>query len=127
MKIEHEDTKARRRAWSGMRIGGGCAVSFLFFAATLRAEVGGYRVWVSDEKSGEVTVIDGHSQKAVQTIAASPRPRGIHAGPDGKFVYVALSGTAPEGPPGLRAKPVAPATEKKKAGRGGDGIGVLDA
>src|SRR5205823_13676254 len=97
------------------------------------AAADGYLLAVSNEKSNDVTIIDGASGKVVGTVAASPRPRGIHPSPDGKFVYVALSGTAPEGPPANRgpkgaaaAPPAAPRPPTKK-GRGGDGIGMIDA
>ena len=62
-----------------------------------------YQVWVSNEKSGDVTIIDGSSLKVIGTLSAGKRPRGIHASPDGKLVYVALSGTPIEGPPELDA------------------------
>jgi YVTN family beta-propeller protein len=62
-----------------------------------------YQVWVSNEKSGDVTIIDGGTLKVVGTVAAGKRPRGIHSSPDGKSVYVALSGTPIEAPPELDA------------------------
>jgi YVTN family beta-propeller protein len=43
-----------------------------------------YQIWVSDEKSGDVTVIDGGSNQVLAMIPVGKRPRGIHAGPDGK-------------------------------------------
>jgi len=51
-----------------------------------------FELYVSNERSNDVTVIDAASQQAVATIAAGKRPRGIHVSPDGKLVYVALSG-----------------------------------
>src|ERR1700733_11066469 len=62
-----------------------------------------YQVWVSDEKSGDVTIIDGRSLKVLGTMPVGKRPRGIHASPDGHTVYVALSGTPIEAPPELDA------------------------
>ena len=62
-----------------------------------------YQVWVSNEKSGDVTIIDGSTLKVLATLPAGKRPRGIHSSPDGKSVYVALSGTPIEGPPELDA------------------------
>src|ERR1700677_5173036 len=38
-----------------------------------------YQVFVSNERSGDVTVIDGSSFKVVATIPVGKRPRGIHA------------------------------------------------
>src|SRR5678815_4374890 len=57
-----------------------------------------YWVFVTDERSGDLTVFDGESRKPVATIRVGPRPRGIHASPDGRLLYVALSGAgaAPE-------------------------------
>ena len=37
----------------------------------------GYWVCVSNEKSGDVTVIDGSKQEAIITVRVGPRPRGI--------------------------------------------------
>ena len=95
----------------------------------------GYEVFVSNERSGDVTVIDGASLKAVATIPVGKRPRGIHSSPDGRSVYVALSGTPIEGPPQLDAagNPVFRKSkgddddDDAKADKLADGIGVIDA
>src|SRR4051794_38592085 len=63
----------------------------------------GYQVFVSNERAGDITVISGGDFKAVATIPVGKRPRGIRASPDGKLVYVALSGTPIEPPPQLDA------------------------
>ncbi len=62
-----------------------------------------YQVWVSNEKGGTVTIIDGASLKVVANMPVGKRPRGIHSSPDGHRVYVALSGTPIEAPPQLDA------------------------
>ena len=62
-----------------------------------------YRVYVSNERSGDVTVISGKDHQVLSTIAVGKRPRGIQAIPDGKAVYVALSGTPIAAPPQLDA------------------------
>ena len=62
-----------------------------------------YQLFVSNEKSGDVTVIDGGNLKVVATIPVGKRPRGIQSSPDGKSVYVALSGTPIALPPKLDA------------------------
>ena len=91
-----------------------------------------YQIFVSNEKSGDVTVIDGSDLKVVQTIPVGKRPRGIHVSPDGKIVYVALSGTPIEGPPQLDAKgnPIFKRDDSDddddKADKSADGIGVVD-
>lgn len=51
--------------------------------------------FVSNEGSGDVSVIDLDSGREVSRIAVGARPRGIHLSPDGAFVFVALSDDAP--------------------------------
>ena len=89
-----------------------------------------YQIYVSNEKSGDVTVIDGNSLKVTATIPVGKRPRGIHTSPDGKTVYVALSGTPIEGPPELDAKgnPIFKKDddEETDADKSADGIAVID-
>lgn len=63
-----------------------------------------YQIYVTNEKSDDVTVIDGATYKVVATLPIGRRPRGIHVSPDGKTVYVAVSGTPVSGPPQLDAK-----------------------
>ena len=93
----------------------------------------GYRVYVSDEKSNDVTVIDGADSSVVATIAVGTRPRGIHVSPDGKTVYVAVSGTPVAGPPDLDAQGNAVTKKPKQddevhvaADKSADGIAVVD-
>ncbi len=92
-----------------------------------------YEIFVSNEKSGDVTVISGGDFKVIATIPVGKRPRGIQATPDGKFVYVALSGTPIEPPPQLDAngnpvfnKKDDDDDEKVKADKTADGIGIID-
>jgi YVTN family beta-propeller protein len=105
--------------------------ALLPLAAPARA-AGSYQVFVSNEKSGDVTVIDGASLEAVATFPVGKRPRGIHASPDGKTVYVALSGTPIGGPPELDAQgnPVFKRgdddDDDDAADKSADGIGVID-
>ena len=54
-------------------------------------------------KVRNVTVIDGNTLKVLGTMPVSKRPRGIHSSPDGRTVYVALSGTPIAAPPKLDA------------------------
>src|SRR5689334_2549806 len=70
----------------------------------VRCQAGGdYQVFVSNEKSGALTVINGADFKVAATIPVGKRPRGVHASPDGKVLFVALSGTPIEPPPKLDA------------------------
>ena len=47
-------------------------------------------VYVSNERSNSVTVIDAAADKVVATIPVGNRPRGIGVSPDGRTIYVAL-------------------------------------
>ena len=47
-------------------------------------------VYVSNEHSNSVTVIDAGSDKVVASIPVGKRPRGIGLSPDGRTIYVAL-------------------------------------
>lgn len=93
-----------------------------------------YQVFVTNEKSGEVTIINGQDFSVLATVPIGKRPRGIHVSPDGKTVYVAVSGTPMEGPPQLDAHGN-PIFEKKKGGdddddanadKSADGIATID-
>jgi YVTN family beta-propeller protein len=79
----------------------------------------GYRVYVTNEMSGDLTVIDGTTLEVISTIPLGKRPRGIHASPDKKTIYVALSGSPPA-PPGVDESTLPPPDKKA------DGIGVFD-
>ena len=79
----------------------------------------GYRVLVTNERSGTLSVIDGASHAVVATVALGKRPRGMKTSPDGKLLYVALSGSPIAGP-GVDESKLPPAD------KGADGIGVLD-
>src|SRR5688500_13255736 len=75
------------------------------------------RVYVSNERSGDVSVIDAATSEVVQTIHVGKRPRGIVVSRDGRSVYVALSGS-PISPPGQESN--------EPADKAADGIGVID-
>ena len=95
-----------------------------------------YQIWVSNEKSGDVTIIDGSSLQVIGTVTAGKRPRGIHTSPDGRTVYVALSGTPIEAPPELDANgnPIFKKGHGKDdddddnvaADKSADGIGIIN-
>ncbi|HVW09493.1 MAG TPA: beta-propeller fold lactonase family protein [Bryobacteraceae bacterium] len=55
------------------------------------------QLYVSDEVSGDLSIIDTTSF-AVTNIHLGKRARGIHPSPDGKTIYVALSGSPIGGP-----------------------------
>ncbi len=77
------------------------------------------RIYVTNEISGDMTVIDSGTYKVIATIPLGKRPRGIHASPDHKTLYVALSGTPIAGPDVDESTLPPP-------DRSADGIGVFD-
>jgi YVTN family beta-propeller protein len=92
-----------------------------------------FQIYVSNESSGDVTVINGADHQVLGAIAVGKRPRGIHASPDGKTVYVALSGTPISAPPALDAKgnPIFRKgsdddDDAVKADKSADAIGIVD-
>jgi YVTN family beta-propeller protein len=80
-----------------------------------------YTVYVSNERSGNVSVLDGRTLAVTATWAVGKRPRGIHLAPDGSALYVALSGSPRLGP---GADPER--ARSQKADRSADGIAVVD-
>jgi YVTN family beta-propeller protein len=97
--------------------------------AASAADPAPFFVCVSNERAGDVTLIDGVEGKVVATIRAGKRPRGIHASPDGRTLYVALSGSPITGPPQLDAKgnPILKEQDDdENADHRADGIGVID-
>ena len=77
------------------------------------------RIYVTNEVSGDLTVIDSGNYKVIATIPLGKRPRGIHASPDHKTIYVALSGSPIAGPDVDES--TLPPPDKSA-----DGIGVFD-
>jgi YVTN family beta-propeller protein len=78
-----------------------------------------FRIYVTNENSGDLSVIDGSTLEVLATVPLGKRPRGIHASPDGKTIYVALSGS-PIGGPGVDESKLPPPDKTA------DGIGVFD-
>lgn len=76
-------------------------------------------VYVSAESSGEVVVVDAEHASVVARIPVGKRPRGLVVSPDGRYLYVALSGS-PRGGPNVDESTLPPAD------RAADGIGVVD-
>jgi YVTN family beta-propeller protein len=79
----------------------------------------GPRVYVTNEVSGDLTVIDATTHNVIATVPLGKRPRGIHPSPDGKTLYIALSGS-PIGGPDVDESTLPPADHSA------DGIGVFD-
>src|SRR5207245_7269567 len=91
---------------------------FLAGALVGRAQSADYFVYVSNERSGDISVIDGATDSVVATFKAGKRPRGIHATPNGRRVFVTLSGS-PRMAPGLDEN-------RASADKTADGLGVID-
>jgi len=87
-------------------------------AILTRAEPPSYLVFVSNERSGDVTVIDGATDSVVGTFPVGKRPRGIHPTPDSRRVFVTLSGS-PRMAPGLDEN-------RAPADKRADGLGLID-
>jgi YVTN family beta-propeller protein len=94
-----------------------------------------WQILVTQEKSGEVSILDGDGGKVTATFRVGKRPRGICISPDSKIAYVALSGTPISAPPQLDAKgnPIFKKGKEddddddaKKSDKSADGIGVID-
>src|SRR5215472_3344351 len=77
------------------------------------------KIYVTDEVSGDLTVIDSGNWNVIASVHLGKRPRGIHPSPDHKTLYVALSGTPIAGPD-VDESTLPPADKSA------DGIGVID-
>jgi len=94
----------------------GCAalaLSGLALAADCRT------IYVSNEVSGDLSIIAASDLTATATIPLGKRPRGLRLSPDGRTLYVALSGS-PIGGPNVDESKLPPAD------KAADGIGVVD-
>lgn len=81
----------------------------------------GELAYVTNEDSQNLSVIDTRTDSLIATIPVGTRPRGVKVSPDGRTVYVALSGS-PKCPPSM---PDAEC-EKLKADKTKDGIAEVD-
>ena len=79
----------------------------------------GPRLFVTNERSGDLSVIDLGARRLLATVPLGKRPRGVRVSPDRTTLYVALSGS-PYAPPGVDEKTLPPPD------RSADGIGVFD-
>src|SRR5215213_4563771 len=67
---------------------------FCFFAFILSASAPAHAapfVYITNERSGNVTVIDAATDKPLYNLHTGGRPRGIQVSADGRTVYVARS------------------------------------
>ena len=63
----------------------------LAFGSCARPQPSNDTVFVSNEGSNQVTIVDGASGRIEGQLATGPRPRGIALSRDGKTLYVAAS------------------------------------
>ncbi|MGI4879083.1 MAG: cytochrome D1 domain-containing protein [Janthinobacterium lividum] len=75
--------------------------------------------YVTNEGSDDLTIVDVAKQRVTGKIPVGKRPRGIAASPDGRFLYVALSGSPVAGP-GVDEATLPPAD------KAADGVAVVD-
>src|SRR4029079_7959752 len=105
---------------AGLAVAG---LSALFATARSQTSAPAYWICVTNERSNDLTLIDGATRRVAARIPLGRRPRGVQASPDGRWLYVALSGSPIAGPPGVRvAESAKPAPPDRRA----DGIGVVD-
>jgi PQQ-dependent catabolism-associated beta-propeller protein len=81
----------------------------------------GELAYVTNEDSQNLSVIDTRTDSLIATIPVGTRPRGVKVSPDGRLVYVALSGS-PKCPPSMPDEEC----EKLKADKSKDGIAEVD-
>jgi len=81
----------------------------------------GSLVYVSNEDSGDISIISTATNQIVTTLNVGQRPRGIKISKDGRKLFVALSGS-PKCPPTLPDEECA----KKITDKTKDGIAVVD-
>jgi PQQ-dependent catabolism-associated beta-propeller protein len=81
----------------------------------------GELAYVTNEDSQDLTVIATANDSVVATIPVGTRPRGVKVSQDGRFVYVALSGS-PKCPPTMPDEECAKLTTDKSK----DGIAEVD-
>jgi YVTN family beta-propeller protein len=79
----------------------------------------GFMVYVTNEISGDLSIIDPATNTVVETVALGKRPRGVRVSEDGRALFIALSGS-PISPPGVDESTLPPADKSA------DGIGVFD-
>ncbi len=80
-----------------------------------------YVVYVTNEDSNNVSVLDGNTHAVLATIDVGKRPRGLKVSPDGMRLYVAVSG-APKCPPTMDDEEC----EKLETDLSADGIAEVD-
>jgi len=84
-----------------------------------KSAAGSNLVFATNEFSGDLSIVDGASGRVLGTYPLGKRPRGIKLSPDGRTIYVALSGS-PVAPPGVDESKLPPPDHSA------DGVGMFD-
>jgi YVTN family beta-propeller protein len=100
---------------------GVCQLHWMLTVCLLAPALSAQRAYVTNEVSHDLTVIATASDSVVATIPLGARARGVRVSPDGRFVYVALSGS-PRCPPTMPDEECA----KLPADKSKDGIAEID-
>jgi YVTN family beta-propeller protein len=97
-------------------------ISFVPAYSARCAHAAEYLVYVTNEDSNDLSIIDPDRNAVIATIPVGKRPRGVRVSPDGKHVFTALSGS-PKCPPSM------PDAECRRlaADKTADGIALIDA
>jgi YVTN family beta-propeller protein len=97
----------------------GLYLALLALLAACKAGPPREALYVTNEFSGDLSVIDAATQAVVKSIALGKRPRGMALSPDRRTLYVAMTGS-PVAPPGADESKLPPPD------KAADGIGVVD-
>lgn len=108
---------------------GAAALALSLFASAGEAapRARSYWVCVTNERSGDLTILDGSARRLVTTVPLGKRARGIHASSDGRFLYVALSTGSIAAPAKRRSPTTLAGFPDGRAVEGADAIAVIDA
>ena len=99
----------------------GCAASGAPGPSARGGERGpaGYDVYVTNETSGSLSIIDGDTGRVKATVPLGQRPRGLRVGLDGRTLLISLTGAG-------RSLPGLPAPPRTEASRAEDGVALFD-
>jgi YVTN family beta-propeller protein len=117
--IEHKPEPSTQSGNRTIQAVVGALALIVATACTTSPSVPSVRVYVTNEASGDISVIDPATQTVIATVKVGKRPRGLVVSPDGKMLYAALSGS-PNAGPGVDPKTLPPPD------RSADGIGEVD-
>jgi len=119
-RANHSSIARSRLGLAGLAIG-------LLIATAASFAAPSHEIYVTNEMSGDLTIINGDTLKVETTVPLGKRPRGIETTRDGRRLFVALSGSPIQGPPSAAAKGDDDDDENEApADKSADGIGQFD-